>query len=209
MKYPEEIYATRDGGTMTTKQRAGGKSGWGRRHAYEVGYEAGKAEQADPLAGYSNLTAAIKAKEPIDWEKLDGLKVQCVNPDIGTLRGTLKRDPSCLIQRASGWWHQGVDDAYVHSLTSAWEGEDGWTLWVEGEVPLRRKTADQLPSGTCFRGRTSIEGGSVELGGVVVQGVDGFKTATFAGLFEDRLAREVEVIEEYGIGTFEKPKGDV
>ena len=54
----------------------------------ERAFRAGKAEEADPLAGYSNLTAAISAGEPIDWAKLDGKKVQCDNPDVGTNRGS-------------------------------------------------------------------------------------------------------------------------
>lgn len=151
-KYPEEIYATRDGGRLismvSNNRRDWGGEGWGRRHAYQVGYEAGKAEQLDPLAGYSSLTAAISAGEPIDYEKLDGLKVQCVNPDIGTHRGKLVRDDVWPADSASGWvvYGMGITDI------TAWHGDNGWTLWVEGEVPLIRKTADQLEPGTEFYG---------------------------------------------------------
>ena len=41
---------------------------------------------ADPLAGFSNLTAAISAGEPIDWEKLVRRKVQYVKPGFGAFR---------------------------------------------------------------------------------------------------------------------------
>ena len=190
-KYPEEIYRTTDGGTLNDFQRKRWREGSARRHAYQVGYEAGKAEQSDyiesmsslesvltdieqlegedlpfvkrlierafragkaeqldPLAGYSSLTAAISAGDPIDYEKLDGLKVQCVNPDIDTLRGKLVRDDVWPADSASGWVVHGMG---ITDIT-AWHGDNGWTLWVEGEVPLIRKTADQLEPGTEFYG---------------------------------------------------------
>ena len=195
MEYPEEIYATLDGGLLTSNAGAG----WGRHLTldvgYDVGYVAGKteqsdyiesmsslesvltdveqlegedlpfvkrliertvravrAEQADPLAGYSNLTAAIKAGEPIDWAKLDGKKVQCDNPDVGTNRGELGRNETYTSERSAGWFYKSMDKTYVRSLIDAWRGDDGLTLWVEGEIPLARKTADQLEVGTYFRG---------------------------------------------------------
>ena len=36
--------------------------------------------------------------------------------------------------------------------TNAWHGKDGWALWIEGEVPMRRKTDDQKKVGTYFLG---------------------------------------------------------
>lgn len=115
-----------------------------------------RAEQADPLAGYSNLTAAIKAGEPIDWERLDGLKTQCVHPDRGTVSGKLERDPEWKANKLSGWWNGRMDHVYTIALNQAWEGKDGWTLWVDGEIPLRRKTADQLKVGTYFLGEAPV-----------------------------------------------------
>ena len=196
MEYPEEIYATRDGGLLTSNAGAC----WGRRHAFDVGYGAGKteqsdyiesmsslesvltdveqlegedlpfvkrliertvravrAEQPDHLAGYSNLTAAIKAGEPIDWAKLDGKKVQCDNPDVGTNRGELGRNETYTSERSAGWFYKSMDKTYVRSLIDAWRGNHGWTLWVEGEIPLIRKTADQLDYYTYFYGHTPGE----------------------------------------------------
>lgn len=147
MEYPEEIYATRDGGMLIPMLRSSTSTsgvGWGRQHAHDVGhkngydvgykdgYEVGKAEQSDPLAGYSNLTSAISAGEPIDYERLDGLKVQCVNSDIDTLRGKLVRDDVWPADSAPGWVVHGMGITDI----IAWYGEDGWTLWIEGEIPL-------------------------------------------------------------------------
>lgn len=162
----------------------------------------------DPLEGFSNLTEAIKAGEPIDWEKLDGLKVQCVNPDVGTIRGTLERDPEFKANKLSGWWNGRMDHVYTIALSQAWLGRDGWTLWVDGEIPLRRKTADELPLGMCFLGTHPEVVGGVELRGVVVIGpseVD--KSVIYSNALSRRAAAEVEVVEEYGIGTFLKSEG--
>ena len=108
---------------------------------------------ADPLEGFSNLTAARKSGDPIDYEKLDGLKVQFVHPEMGTLHGTLKRDKRCAPDSFYGWWDGETDSVYVRALCPAWSGSYGWTLWVEGEIPSVCKTADQLPLGHLFTGR--------------------------------------------------------
>ena len=117
-------------------------------------FMAGKAEQTNPFEGFSNLTEAIKADEPIDWEKLDGKRVQCVNPDIGMLSGRLERDLDYLPDICGAWWGMDMDDAYISALIDAWRGEDGWSLYIEGAIPLRRKTVDQLEVGTYFLGET-------------------------------------------------------
>ena len=210
MDYPEEIYATRDGGMLIPMlHNSTSGVGWGRQHAYDVGFAAGlakgNAEQADPLKGYSNLTAAISAGEPIDWEKLDKLKVQCVHPDMGTLRGTLKRRESAESDSPNGWWNGGMDCIYVNALIQAWFDEDGWTLWVEGEVPLPRKTADQLEVGTYFLSK--FEEGMEHLVYVGSRAGSGEKTIYYAPEMTKSYSPPYKwvVLEEYG--TFQKPEG--
>lgn len=152
MEYPEEIYHV----------FSDDMSGSGRRHAYnigcargyQVGYEAGKAETADPLEGFSNLTVAIKDNEPIDWERLDGLKVQCVKPGVGTLHWKLVRNKLRPADIPAGWWREGADSLYRSAFVYSWTSSYGWSLWVEGDIPLVRKTADQLEVGTYFLGET-------------------------------------------------------
>lgn len=156
----------------------------------------------DPLEGFSNLTEAIKAGEPIDWEKLDGLKVQCVNPELGALRGKLERVSLYYPFSATAWWKDDSDRAYIEAFNQAWRGKDGWSLWVEGEIPLRRKTADQLKVGTYFR---EVEGGALMYVGAGHQ--RGLKAVYRSPeMFVSPVpAEKWEVIEE--CGPFQKPEG--
>ena len=174
----------------------------------ERAFRASPAEQADPLAGYSNLTEAISAGEPIDWERLDGLKVQCVNPDVGTLEGKLERRESAASDSPDGWRKSGMDFIYVTALIHSWRDEDGWTLWIEGEVPLHRKTADQLDEGRCFLGKQGADFDPELM--IVVGFTEDPKLNKIKPLGEHPGYLEpwqVEVLEEYGIGTFQKPEG--
>lgn len=209
IKYPKEIYKDINGKEMTNPERLWGE-GMNRRHAYYLGHEAGYAkclaEQADPLAGYSNLTAAISAGEPIDYEKLDGLNVKCVNPDVGKLRGVLVRNRRLKPDTSDAWWGESETASYINALYDGWKGNDGWSLWVEGEVPLRRKTAEQLPLGMCFEGE--YHNSRIELAQVIANRygkrlVTDHEEKNIGGYAEE----EVEVVKEYGIGTFQKPEG--
>lgn len=161
---------------------------------------------ANSLEGYSNLTAAISAGEPIDYEKLDGRNVQCVNPNVGTNRGNMDRDTRYLTYEAKGWWSSEMDDVYIEAFCSAWEGRSGWTLWVEGEIPLIRKTADQLEVGHFFTGKLS--GTSSENLMCVAGGICHGKHIRYASDFmpSQHPAEKWEVIEEHG--TFQKPEGE-
>lgn len=89
---------------------------------------------ANHLQGYTNLTAAIE-EGTLDWEQLDGRKVQCVNAAVGTLHGVLERDPSYPACITDGWWNDRMNIIYTYALRDAWDGNDGWVLWVEGAAP--------------------------------------------------------------------------
>ena len=156
------------------------------------------------LEGYSNLTAAISAGESIDWEELEGLNVQFVKPGVGTLRGTLERDALIAAELPGAWWN-GTMDAYATALRSGWRGENGWTLWLEGEVPLRRKTADQLEPGYFFTG--VLSGTTSESLMCVAGELGNVKRVRYASDFmpSHHPANKWEVIEEHG--PFQKPEG--
>lgn len=215
MEYPEEIYKTRDGGSLAPEMRSSiFNVAWGRRHAYKVGHEAGYAEglakglaeQSDPLAGYSNLTAAIKAGEPIDWELLDGLKVKCVNRYVGTLRGVLMRNRRLKPDTSDAWWDEEATASYINALYDGWSGKDGWTLWVKGEIPLRRKTADQLPVGHFFTGKILDSQSTPIL--LCVGLTERMKAVVDGTYFMDSYvpASDWEVIADHG--PFQKPEGE-
>ena len=196
MEYPEEIYWDNFvPGISLTRQKT---------FLVERAYDMGKAD-AKNLDGYSNLTTAIQAGEPIDWERLDGLKVQCVKPEVGTLRGTLERNESRTADYHAGWWSKDADSLYRSAFIYGWTGYDGWTLWVEGEIPLRRKTADQLEVGTYFLSK--FEGGRERLAYVGVRGGSNGKIIYYAPemIKLDTPPYKWVVIEEYG--PFKKPEG--
>lgn len=243
MEYPEKIYAVFN--------EAGSASG--RRHAYQVGYEAGKAEQSDyiesmsslesvltdveqlegedlpfvkrlierafragkaeqldPLAGYSSLTAAISAGEPIDYEKLDGLVAKCVHSTLGDLLYPLEVDGNGrkVIWESEGkfWFTTSGGKVWAEALREAWDGQNGWTLWVEGEVPLIRKTADQLKVGTYFLGQAWGDSPCLAYVGHPLK-IDVVKTIFYAPEMLKAItpAYDWVVLEEYG--TFQKPEG--
>lgn len=176
------------------------------QHLIKHAFEAGKAEKTDPLDGYSNLTAAISAGEPIDYEKLDGLNVKCANPELrGELHGTLERDPDCLPDVCGAWWGMGMDDAYLSALVDAWHGIKGWTLYVEGDIPLIRKTADQLEPGYFFTG--VLSGTTSESLMCVASGPGIGKNIRYASDLKPSFhpGTKWEVIEEHG--PFQKPEG--
>ena len=197
MEYPQEIYWDNFvPGISPTRQKT---------FLVERAYDMGKVD-AKNLDGYSNLTAAISAGEPIDWEKLDGLKVQCVNPELrGEIHGTLKRNAEANVELSGAWRSRDMDEVYTAALWAGWNGKRGWTLWVEGEVPLRRKTADQLEPGYFF---TGVLSGTTSESLMCVAGDHGIgKRVRYAFDFmpSHHPASKWEVIEEHG--TFQKPEG--
>ena len=157
-----------------------------------------------PLEGYSNLTEAIKAGEPIDWEKLNGLNVKCVNSGIATVAGVLVRKRESSEDLYTGWCSVGMDDVYLTALSRAWNGFDGWTLWLEGATPLRRKTADQLELYTYFLGQ--VKGDSPYLAYVGSPLATDTKSTIFYApemLKSINPAADWVVLDEYG--PFQKP----
>ena len=213
MEYPEEIYATLDGASLTDKVLRFTGDEWGRRNAYNIGcargyqsgYEAGKAEQADSLEGFSNLTEAIKAGDPIDYEKLDGLNVHCVNPDVGGLHWKLVRNKLRPAGIPAGWRREDANNLNVTAFVYSWTGSYGWSLWIEGEIPLVRKTADQLEVGTYFLGKARGDDPYLAYVGHPLK-IDVVKTVYYAPEMLKAVtpASEWVVIEEYG--PFQKPE---
>lgn len=209
-KYPEAIYGTRNGGTMTPKQRDG-FGGMARRYAYNLGYADGWVDRGKSVrpvpAGWSNLTEAIKAGERIDWERLDGLEAKCVHPEVGTLTHKLERYAQCPADDFTGWYKEDYPTGWSGVFSYSWEGAGGWSLWAKGDLPLRKQTADQLEPGTGFCG-THPESGEKLKGMVVVPSPGARKAVIFTRSVPHVAATDVEVIEAYGVGTYYKPEGD-
>ena len=176
------------------------------QHLIKHAFEAGKAEKTDPLEGYSNLTEAIESGPPIDWEKLDRLKVQCVKSGVGAVVGITVRNVCFSTREAKGWWATDMDDIYIEAFGSAWNGTGDWTLWIEGEIPLIRKTADQLDYYTYFYGHTPGEKPVMAYVGGRSEPWSGRRVHYAPGMATSLTrASNWVVLEEYG--PFQKPEG--
>lgn len=160
---------------------------------------------AKDTTDWHNMTAAIKSGEPIDWEALDGWWAKCEHEDMGALVRTMKRSRNGRSESYVGWLDKY--DAWYEAFVDAWQGVNGWTLYIDGPVPMKRKTADKLKPGTFFmglhRGReVKFVVFETTAGGLLARPLYGSNVHSY-------LAESVEVIEEYGIGTLKAGDGEV
>lgn len=205
-KYPEEIYRvgkTDNYVAMPIVRET-------LENAYDLGLEHG--QPGDPLLGWSNLTEAIKAGENIDWERLDGLPAKCVHPEVGTLTYKLERDFGYEPESCAGWYVEDYPRVWIGALNHSWDGIEGWVLYIKGDIPLHRQTADQLEPGTCFRARYEKNGETHNYAWAQLLKPSGqkprviFFSLALTTLFGSALPEDVEVVEVYGVGTFPTPK---
>lgn len=181
---------------------------------YDRGYADGQQAQHD-LTGWSNLTEAISSGERIDWERLDGLEAKCVHPELGRLTHKMERDESFPPDGWAGWGTQETGLTHWDTIFEcAWAGSCGWSLWVKGDLPLRKLTADQLEPGTCFRARYKKNGETHDYAWAQLLKPSGqtprviFFSLALTTLFGSALPEDVDVVEVYGPGTFDTPEGD-
>lgn len=208
--YPEEIYKDAETGGEHFIPRFRETF----EKAYDLGYQHGQQDQRD-LTGWSNLTEAIQAGERIDWEALDGLEAKCVHPELGALTHKMERDPQCPPDGWAGWGTRETEITHWDTIFEcAWAGSCGWSLWIKGDLPLRKQTADQLKPGTCFAARHNKGEYTQSYSYAQLVKADGQKPMVvcysryLTGIFATIDPKEVEVIDIYGEGTFEKPEGD-
>lgn len=195
-KYPEEIYPNVNrGATYCDIEKA-----------YDLGLRDG-AKPTDPLAGFSNLTKAIQDGTKIDWEKLDGRTAKCVHPDMGTLTHKLERykapnnDPKSLPR----WITSAGESTWRQAFYAAWENKEGWSLWVEGEIPVKKRTADEMEPATGFFGRYK----STVADCFVYLNNRGEKCVYDVTNRRSQRPEKVEVIQVCGIGTLQPSKEKV
>lgn len=202
-EYPVEIYPKPNERIKDSAERI-----------YDRGYADGYQAQRD-LTGWSNLTKAISSGERINWEWLNGVEAKCIHPRLGTLTQKLKRnEPYNLDQWITYVSFNGVNSVWDEALELAWQNAAGWTIWVKGELPLRKQTADQLEPGTCFRARYKKNGETHDYAWAQLLKPSGqtprviFFSLALTTLFGSALPEDVEVVEVYGVGTFDTPEGD-
>lgn len=211
-KYPEEIYkATNESGEewaervydLGKKHREVPESATWILEALERGNispavaigEAcalGKAQATNEQEAWTLLDH----KQPIDYEKLDGHEAKCVHDDVGTLLGALNyRGAAFPMQDARSWSNPQIQPSiWCLVMRQAWDGEEGWKLYVKGELPLRKRTADELPFGTLFTANFRGQKNEfVRIAGEKIQFLNGKQTTTYANDYE-----VIEVLGMYG-----------
>ncbi|WP_346843762.1 hypothetical protein [uncultured Rothia sp.] len=148
-EYPKEIYMAGDEFSNFLVGK-GSPIGDMAEKAYDLGFDTGfNSSKNYALAGagdWHNLTEAIASGEPIDFEKLDGRRVRFTSESFDCVETTLTREEAFFAHSVNGW-----DCPASLLFRMAWNGADGWTLWVDGEIPMKKQTADTLPFGTSFK----------------------------------------------------------
>lgn len=91
---------------------------------------------AEETGNWHNLTDAIELGKNIDWERLDGLRVKCEHKTMGAHIGTLERDEEDPADWPLGWTTSDNQD-WEGVLIDSWYGFEGWTLYIDGPVPLK------------------------------------------------------------------------
>ena len=143
----------------------------------------------------------FKPSDDLDYEALDGREAKLVHKDGAELTFTMHRDILRLpADMPSGWAapkHTGV------AFLAGWHGDDGWKLYIKGDLPTKRVTADTLEPGTGFAG--VAPNGSSYHSLIRIISAQGKPLVLSTSSIEYFKAKEVEVSEVYGIGTFQKP----
>ena len=171
------------------------------RDAYDLGRENAKLE-ANVDTKWHNLTKAIADSEPIDWEKLDGVPAKSVHESGAEFLHRLSRKEGVGITSLPKMWVDDKSPFYWNdALEHGWRGIGNWTLYIDGEIPMKKKTADELPLAMCFSGKH--ESHSEPTTWIVLDNEMG--KVCIAPFIDGAIdASKVEVIEEYGIGTLSK-----
>lgn len=218
-EYPVEIYPKPNERIKDSAERI-----------YDLGFEQGRLEgrreKLEPDTGWTRLTTTNPDWGRIDWAALYG------RPTILTHSASFSVISTEIISK--GPHTVGYDDGtreipahqalllkappkMVHSALhgatqSALEGKDGWALYVCGDLPLRKLTADELAPGTCFRARYKKNGETHNYAWAQLLKPHGqkprviFFSMALTTLFGSALPENVEVVEVYGPGTFQTHK---
>ena len=98
----------------------------------------------------------FKPSDDLDYEALDGreaklvhrdgVEAKLVNRDRVEVTLTMRRDTSS-VQPASAPPAWDAPDCLVAAFFAAWRGQSGWSLYIKGDLPTKRVTADTLEPG--------------------------------------------------------------
>lgn len=217
-KYPEEIYPRP---SDYNGQKIMSITPKDLELAYDQGYRHGQLEVRrdglDPVDTWTRLITSNPDWDRIDWEALYERLV--------LLRHVPSFSNVCTKIVSKGPYTVGYDDgpreipahqalllkalpkmthSSLHGATqAALEDRDGWALYVLGELPLVKQTADDLESGTIFE---AVLTGEEEFGPATLLRVDAgiIDTGDWQALDVDLTCIEVSRV----LGTFKTPEGD-
>ena len=143
----------------------------------------------------------FEPSDDLDYDALEGRKAKLVYVSGGELTFTMRRRiPAQPAHMPSAWTPP------LHTwqaLYSGWHGHSGWKLYIQGELPTKRVTADTLEPGTGFAGVAPNGRSYHSL--IRIISAQGKSLVLSTSSIEYFKAKEVEVSEVYGIGTFQKP----
>lgn len=214
--FPEEIYRLPDGTLIPTELR-NERLGRARKTVYHMGYVDGLAEgrrqgvclrhEGDPISGLFSLTEALKKGVSINMHELDGRMATCLHPEFGVLQNRLDFYSLFLDDDEGNWYLRTINDTWTHALNLALTGDNGWALWIEGPMPIVKKTADELPVGTCFKALHPKDGITATHDMAQTVRIDGKVQVFchwegFVGIVAQYDPAKVEVLEVYGVGQF-------
>lgn len=87
----------------------------------------------------------FKPSDDIDYRALDGREVKLMHEDGAEMTFTLRRDPFSLSASTYSAW-----DTPTHTgaaFINAWRGQSVWKMYIKGDLPTKRVTADTLKPG--------------------------------------------------------------
>lgn len=147
-KYPKEIYY--DGRDLFFGPGRDGLADLAEE-AYDIGFSNGHAASFS-MDGFSSLSMAYGEGVMIDWEKLEGRTVRAVSSGLnGFFECRLHRNDAYSIDGIRGWL-PGKSKFPTHVFIDAIMRLNCMELFIEGEIPIMRQTARELPAGTFFIG---------------------------------------------------------
>ena len=137
----------------------------------------------------------------IDYDALDGREARLVHESGAEMTFTLRRDLFTRPANTYSAW-----DTPMHTgaaFINAWRGDSVWKMYIKGDLPTKRVTADTLEPGTGFAG--IAPSGTIYDELVRMTDIMGEPIVISRGRYEIFDADEMEVTEVYGVGTFQKP----
>lgn len=88
----------------------------------------------------------FKHSDNLDYDALEGRGAKLVNRDGVEVTLTMHRDTNS-VQPASAPPAWDAPNCLVAAFFAAWRGHSGWKLYIQGDLPTKRVTADSLEPG--------------------------------------------------------------